>query len=34
MFHGVSIVVHDAGVVDLVKQLPTGSKPGFGPRQG
>jgi hypothetical protein len=34
MFHGVSVAVHDAGIVDLLKELPTGSKPGFGSRQG
>jgi hypothetical protein len=34
MFHAVSIVLHDAGIVDLMKQLPTGSKSGFDSRQG
>lgn len=33
LFHGVSVTVHDAGIVDLVKQLPTGSKPGFDSQQ-
>jgi len=34
MFRGVSIAVGDAGIVDLMKELRAGSKPGFDSRQG